>query len=139
LQPVVNYLEREARNRDLGAAGEEFTLRFEAQRLWLAGRKELADRVEQVSRTRGDAAGYDVLSFEETGRERLIEVKTTTFGPYTPFFCSRHEVNVSAENADQYYVYRVFNFREDARLFMMPGGIASNFALEATQFAAKLR
>ncbi|HEV7765439.1 MAG TPA: DUF3883 domain-containing protein [Thermoanaerobaculia bacterium] len=138
VRPIANYLELEAQQILLGAAGESFTLKFEAERLWRAGQKELANRVEHVSRTRGDGAGYDVLSFEETGRERLIEVKTTTFGPHTPFFVTRNEVRVSADHADQYYVYRLFNFRDDPRLFMVPGGIASSFTLEATQFVARV-
>jgi hypothetical protein len=137
--PMPNYLELEARNRLLGLAGEEFTLRFESERLWRAGQERLADRIEHVSRTRGDGEGYDVLSFEESGRERLIEVKTTTFGPHTPFFVTRHEVDVSSDRADQYYVYRLFDFRDDPKLFLVPGGIASSFSLRATQFAAHPR
>ena len=135
-RPIANYLEIEARNRLLGLAGEEFTLRFERERLWRSGKKRLADRIEHVSRTRGDAEGYDVLSFEESGRERLIEVKTTTFGPYTPFFVTRKEVDVSYERAGEYYVYRLFDFRDDPKLFLVPGDIGSSFALQATQFAA---
>ncbi len=136
-RPLANYLEIEARNRLLGQSGEEFAIPFESERLWRAGLKRLAERIEHVSKTRGDGDGYDILSFEETGRERLIEVKTTTFGAYTPFFVTRNEVDVSCERADQYYVYRLFNFRDDPKLFLVPGDITSSFALEATQFVAR--
>ena len=67
---VGNFLEIEARNRKLGVAGEEFVMRFEAERLWQAGHKELADRVEHVAMTRGDGGGYDILSFDGNGRDR---------------------------------------------------------------------
>lgn len=137
LRPLANYLEIEARNRLLGQLGEEFTIRFESERLWRAGFKKLANRIEHVSKTRGDGDGYDILSFEASGRERLIEVKTTTFGEYTPFFVTRNEVDVSNERADQYYIYRLFDFREDPKLFLVPGDITSSFALEATQFVAR--
>jgi hypothetical protein len=120
-RPLANYLEIEARNRRLGLAGEEFAIRFEEERLW-----------------RGDGEGYDILSFEESGEERLIEVKTTTFGPYTPLFVTRNEVDVSEERADEYYIYRLFNFRDDPKLFFVPGEIAMSFDLEATQFVARL-
>jgi hypothetical protein len=90
-----NYLEIEARNRSLGDAGEEFVLRFEHERLWRAGQRTLAERIEHAGRTQGDQVGYDIRSFEESGRERLIEVKTTRFGGFTPFFASRNEVDVS--------------------------------------------
>lgn len=136
-RPLANYLELEARNRLLGLAGEEFAIRFESERLWRAGQKRLANRIEHVSRTRGDGEGYDILSYEESGQERLVEVKTTTFGQHTPFFVTRNEVDVSVERAEQYYVYRLFDFRDDPKLFLVPGDITSAFALEATQFVAR--
>lgn len=137
-RPIANYLEIEARNRRLGLAGEEFAIRFEEERLWRAGQKRLAGKIEHVARTRGDGEGYDILSFEESGEERLIEVKTTTFGPYTPLFVTRNEVDVSEERADEYYIYRLFDFRDDPKLFLVPGEIAMSFDLEATHFVARL-
>ena len=133
----TNYLEREARDCRLGLEGEQFVVRFETARLWRAGRKKLANRIEHISQTRGDGEGYDVLSFEETGRERLIEVKTTTFGEYTPFFVSKNEVETSFERADQYFVYRLFDFHDDPKLFVVPGDIAVAFTLDAIQFEAR--
>ena len=75
-----DYFEREARNTALGCAGEEFVLNFEHFRLHNLGQKVLADKIEYVAKTKGDGLGYDVLSFDPSGRERFIEVKTTTFG-----------------------------------------------------------
>lgn len=69
-----DYLAQEARNRSLGRAGELFVTELEVRRLHAAGKKALSERVEHVAGTRGDGLGYDVLSFEENGRERLIEV-----------------------------------------------------------------
>jgi hypothetical protein len=80
-----NYLEIESRNQSLGIAGEKLVLEFEHQRLWKAGKKDLADRVEHVAQTKGDYLGFDVLSFETDGRERPIEVKMTRFGALTLF------------------------------------------------------
>jgi hypothetical protein len=90
-----NYLLMEAQNSALGRAGEEFVLNFERARLIHEGCARLADRIEQISVTRGDGAGFDVLSFSAPGRERLIEVKTTSYGDHTPFFVSRNELEVS--------------------------------------------
>jgi hypothetical protein len=86
----VNYLEREANNRSLGLAGEEFVINFERARLIRAGAEKLASKIEHVAKVRGDAAGFDVLSFEQSGADRLIEVKTTKYGAHTPFFVSRN-------------------------------------------------
>ncbi len=133
----INYLERESRNRSLGRAGELFVLEAEYRRLWQAGRKPLAERIEHVSETLGDGLGYDVMSFDTDGRERFIEVKTTAFGPMTPFFASAKEVTVS-ETLAGFQLYRVFKFREDARIFCLAGALRASCALEPTQFKASL-
>jgi len=134
---VTNYLLRESRNASLGAAGEEFVLNFERARLLAEGRDRLAGKIEQVSQTRGDHEGYDVLSFETDGRERLIEVKTTAFGPLTPFFVSANQVCQSQRLRDKYQVYRLFRFRKDPHLFSLVGAIDQNCELEAREYMAR--
>src|SRR5690606_1816629 len=105
-RPAVNYLEREARNRALGLAGELFVLKFEQARLIAAGKESLAAKLEHPAAMRGDGAGYDIVSFDPDGRERLIEVKTTRYPRETPFFVSRNEVEVSKAEHERYYLYR---------------------------------
>ena len=135
----VNYLEREANNHSLGSAGEEFVINFERARLIAADRRHLADRVEHVSRTRGDQEGFDVLSFEESGDDRLIEVKTTAFGKQTPFFVSRNQVTVSSRRSDSYHLYRLFRFRADPHLFAVRGALERVCALDPVKYAAQVR
>jgi hypothetical protein len=119
-----DYLAIEARNASLGLEGERLVLRFEHERLWRAGQRTLADRIEHVSQTRGDGLGYDILSFEADGRERFVEVKTTRFGEMTPFFVSRNEVSTSGEIGDQYQLCRVFAFAREPRLFTLAGPLS---------------
>lgn len=131
-----NFIEMESRNQSLGLAGEKLALEFEHQRLWVAGKRKLADKVEHVSITQGDGLGYDIRSFEEDGRERLIEVKTTRFGLWTPFFASRNEVRVSEERREEYQVYRVFAFDKEPKFFALSGSLKNSCLLEATEFSA---
>jgi len=138
LKRSINYLERESRNRALGLVGEQFVIRFEQARLIHAGREALAARIEHVSRTRGDGDGYDILSYEESGKERLVEVKTTKYGRETPFFVSQNEVEVSGRLNEQYHIYRVFDFRSKGRLFMLHGAIADTCQLEPVSYAARV-
>lgn len=133
-----NYLEIEARNQSLGLAGEKLVLEFEHQRLWQAGAKRLADRIEHVARTKGDHLGYDISSFEITGEERLIEVKTTQFGALTPFFASRNELAVSDKRERHYRLCRVYHFNRDPRFFTLSGAIRKHCRLEAVEFSATL-
>lgn len=134
----TDYLALEARNQSLGSAGEEFAIRFEQARLTMEGSRELAGRVERVSTTRGESEGYDVLSFEASGRERLIEVKTTSYGESTPFLVTPNEIAMSADYPDQYFVYRLFRFRDDPRMFMKAGEIGRSFNLTPSEFLARL-
>ncbi len=131
-----DYLEREAQNRSLGLAGEEFVVLFEHWRLNALGQARWADKVEHVSQSRGDGLGYDVLSFESDGKERLIEVKTTTFGRDTPFFVSRGELALSQEAKDQFHLYRLFEFRQAPRLFDLPGALDQHCVLDPVSYRA---
>jgi hypothetical protein len=131
-----DYLEREAANTSLGLAGEEFVLKFEHWRLIQLGQKRLADRVSHVSKTQGDGLGYDVLSFESDGKERLIEVKTTTFGKDTPFFVTKGELILSKQAKDQFHLYRLFEFRKAPRLFDLPGQLDLHCMLDPVSYRA---
>lgn len=136
---AVNYLEREARNRSLGAAGEEFVINYERARLIRSGNEPLAAKIEHISRLRGDAEGFDILSFENTGAERLIEVKTTKYGQETPFFVSKNELAVSEAKLDRYHLYRLFRFKAAPQLFILDGAISRTCVLAAATYVASVR
>jgi hypothetical protein len=129
-----DYLAREARNASLGLAGEEFVLDYEHYRLSSLGKENLADRVEHVSKTKGDGLGYDILSFDATGRERFIEVKTTAFGKQTPFFISRGELRFAKEYEDGFHLYRLFDFRREPKLFDLPGSLDKHCSLDPVTY-----
>jgi hypothetical protein len=94
--------ERDELNRSLGRAGEEMVVEFERQRLWRAGRDDLAAEVRWVSDLDGDHLGYDVRSFEPDGEERLIEIKTIDGHARTRFWLSANQCEVAASNPDIY-------------------------------------
>lgn len=135
----TNYVEREARNRCLGSAGEAFVLNFERARLIRAGKELLADKIEHTAVTKGDYEGYDILSFEESGAERLIEVKTTKYGLETPFFVSRNEMATSDVHAARYHVYRLFEFKTSPKMYTLTGSIDATCRLTAATFLARPR
>lgn len=135
---VRDYLQREARNRSLGSAGEDLVMRYEAQRLQAAGSRVLANRVEHVSKTKGDGAGFDILSFETDGCERFIEVKTTAYIAETPFYVSRNELSFSTEEAAQFHLYRLFDFRNRPRMFTLAGALDANCRLDPVSYRAEV-
>ena len=110
-------VERDYRNRSLGKAGEAFVFDLERCRLAEADRPELALRVRWTAAEDGDGAGYDVLSFNSHGHERLIEVKTTNGSARTPFFLTRNECGLAAERPSDWRIYRVHLFAREPRIF----------------------
>ena len=131
-----DYFQRESQNRLLGLAGEELVLQLEKWRLQRCGCEKLANEVEHVSQTRGDGLGYDIRSFESNGDERLIEVKTTTFGMETPFFVTKGELSLSIERPQNFRLYRVFDFRKTPRLFTLNGPIERHCDLDPVTYRA---
>jgi hypothetical protein len=110
-------VERDYRNRALGKAGEAFVVDLERRQLTDAARPDLARKVRWIVVEDGDGAGYDVLSFNPGGRERLIEVKTTNGAARTPFFLSRNECALATERPADWQIYRVHLFAKGPRIF----------------------
>ena len=141
-RPVVtkafkrDYLAREAVNSSLGLAGEELVMNYEHWRLNALGLSRLADQVEHVSKTKGDGLGYDILSFEPDGKERFIEVKTTSFAKETPFFVSRGELALSRTAKEQFHLYRLYQFRQEPRLFELSGQLDVHCLLDSVTYRA---
>src|SRR5262249_22570237 len=105
-------VERDFRNRSLGKAGEEFVLKVERKKLSNLELPDLARKVRWVAQEDGDGAGYDILSFDRSGRERLVEVKTTNGAARTPFFLTRNEYEVANAYAESWQLYRVHLFAQ---------------------------
>jgi hypothetical protein len=110
-------VERDHLNRSLGKAGEAFVIDVERRKLADGKREDLARKVRWVADEDGDGAGYDVLSFNSGGTEKLIEVKTTNGSARTPFFLSRNERELATERPADWRIYRVHCFAKEARIF----------------------
>jgi len=112
-----NPVERDFRNRKLGREGEELVFHFERERLQQLDRPDLAKKIRWISEELGDGAGYDILSFDTKGRERLLEVKTTVGADITPFYITRNELSLAEERPDAFRLCRVFDFTAHPRMF----------------------
>ena len=128
--------ERDARNRALGRAGEERVLAHERASLLAAGRSDLADRIRWVSHVDGDGAGYDILSFDPNGSDRLIEVKTTNGWERTPFHITRNELAVAQERRKDWRLMRLWNFAREPKAFELQPPLEAHVSLIATSYQA---
>lgn len=114
-RPPIDYEERDRRSRRLGTVGEDLAFAYERDGLVKAGHLDLAEQVEMVCRTQGDAAGFDIRSFDKTtGEEIHIEVKTTSGPPATPFFMSAAEMKYANACPHRYKIHRIYGYLPDA-------------------------
>ncbi|MDE1820879.1 MAG: DUF3883 domain-containing protein [Euryarchaeota archaeon] len=130
----IDYAARDAVNRRLGRAGEEFVLDLEQRRLNAAGLSDLARRIVHVSKEVGDGLGYDLRSFNDDGEPSLVEVKTTRLGPHAPFFLSAGELDFARSCEEEYRIARVFRFGSAPGLFFLKRIDLSSLRMEAQQY-----
>lgn len=127
---------RDERNRALGKAGELCVLKHERATLAAANRHDLAEKVRWVADLDGDGAGYDILSFEPDGRERLLEVKTTNGWERTPFHITRNELAVADARREKWQLIRLHSFARQPRAFAIRPPLDAHVTLTPTSFVA---
>jgi hypothetical protein len=129
-------VERDFRNRKLGRDGEELVFHYERQRLKQLDRSDLVKKVRWISEELGDGAGYDILSFDEQGRERFLEVKTTVGADVTPFYITKNELSLAEERPDAFRLCRVFEFSAHPRMFELAPPLENFVHLSPFSYAA---
>lgn len=99
---LLNRLELQ---RVRARAAEDFVVRAERERLIKEGHPDLAKLVSRIS-SKNVSAGYDIVSFDQNGTQRYIEVKSSV-GRKVSFLWSRSERKRAKELVTQYWVYFV--------------------------------
>ena len=109
---IRNFEGEAKKNTKLGNKGEDIVVDYEKKHLNSIGRYDLAEQVIATRNYAGNAERFDVLSFEDDGSKKYIEVKTTTGGINNVFYISENEVEFSEAFKDNYYLYRLYNFNQ---------------------------
>ncbi|MBQ9658303.1 MAG: DUF3883 domain-containing protein [Clostridia bacterium] len=104
----IDWLELNKSNAKLGEYGESIIIDLEKEYLIENGLKDLSEKIEWVSQTKGDGAGYDILSYDTGGNCKYIEVKTTCVSENEPFYVSDNELNFIKTHLDNYFIYRLY-------------------------------
>ncbi|MFC8302829.1 DUF3883 domain-containing protein [Specibacter sp. NPDC057265] len=132
-----DFVRLESDRRELGLAGEVAVVNYERSQLVAQGLPRLAKAVEHVAVTQGDGLGFDVLSYDADGSEKLIEVKTTRRTEYWPFLATKNEISLSSEVPEKFYLYRLHGFGgATAGLFTMRGSLENTCTLVPHVFEA---
>ncbi|QSZ67528.1 DUF3883 domain-containing protein [Methanofollis aquaemaris] len=101
----IDYEAQHRKNIFLGRCAEYIAFRAEIRRLEMAGRPDLAEQVNIVSKNA--ALGYDIKSYDETGEERYIEVKAISGGNTRhSFYLTQNEWR-TCTRLKNYYFYLV--------------------------------
>jgi len=104
----IDYEAQQRQFKRIGDRGEALVVEIEKRRLLSAGRRDLAERIVHTAQE-DDSAGYDILSFDEDGTERPIEVKATSGANLgRGFYISANEVEQSS-SLSNYHLYLVFS------------------------------
>ena len=134
-----NPAERDFLNRQLGYNGEEMIFKFEQQRLRQMDRPDLARKVKWISQEEGDGAGYDILSFDQKGGERFLEVKTTVGSQTAPFYLTRNELSFSKERPEEFRICRLYDFSKIPKMFELAPPLDKFVHLEPPSFEASFK
>lgn len=134
----VDFYGKAKEQKDIGDAGEALVKQREINFLKEKGLHEKASLVQIVK----DGKGYDILSFDENGNEKYVEVKTTTGNEHSPFFLSDNEVEFMRSNENQYYIYRVYNYDKEnnfAEYFELTDNVENQLIMEPTHYKVLIK
>lgn len=107
----IDWSQIAEKRTELGISGEQFALRYETQRVMQFAAND-TDRIIHLSAEQGDGAGFDILSLNNDGTQRYIEVKTTESGADTPFYMTENEkwFFETQKGKGTAFIYRIYNF-----------------------------
>lgn len=129
----VDFERKAKEQKELGDAGEELVKLYEIKKL---ENLKMLDKAKLV-RIAKPGEGFDVYSFDKNGKEKFIEVKTTSGDWKNRFYLTRHEIKFMRKNTSKYSLYRVYNFDEEnnsGEYFELTGGIEERLIMDPTQF-----
>ena len=131
----IDYLAQSKTNKSIGDAGEFLVLEWERLKLSKLG----IDKMPIHVAAENDNAGYDILSYDNTGNEIFIEVKTTRGSINSSFYVTSNELETSLKLNVQYYLYRLYDYNiedNNALFYKVKGPLNSLFELKPKDYIA---
>lgn len=116
----IDYSEQQKRNQETGDIGEKIVLANEIDKARKWGLSE--DLVSQIRRVslESDDYGFDILSFDQNGKEHYIEVKTTKASSNSlSFVLTQNELDHARKYGSAYSIVMVFDVAQNPRIWDM--------------------
>ena len=135
---VIDYDIEQKKNKRIGDAGEELVLEHEKKFLEDNNMLHLVPKVRKVK----DGKGYDIRSYDINGNKKYIEVKTTTGINTRPFIMTDNEWEFMNQNADQYHLYRIYDFdkiEKRGKMFCISGNLNDKVFTRSKQIEVFLK
>lgn len=135
---VVDYDAEQKRNKQTGDSGESLVIAHEKKILEDLGLYELSSKVKKAK----DGEGYDIISFTPDGEKKYIEVKTTTGIDIRPFIMTDNEWEFMIRNADNYHLYRIFEYNSvlnQGKMYCLSGSLENQVFTRPKQFEVFLK
>jgi hypothetical protein len=133
----INHEQNDREKKRIGDLGEILVLEYEKARL-----KELNINKVPIheSKCNGDGLGYDILSYNDSGENIFIEVKTTKNSADQPFYITQNELECSKINDSHYYLYRLYDYndRKDEAEFFIHTGNLCDLCINPVQYRVVL-
>lgn len=132
----IDHVTRQRRNKFIGDLGEQIVLQHER----LSCPARFVDKIVHSSKSEGDGLGFDILSYDQNGNQKYIEVKAAKGSANKPFFISRTELERSRVEGVKYFLYRLYNLDEEhmtADYYIIQGDL-SKYCVNASEFEVVL-
>ena len=133
----IDYVAKASLNKDIGMLGELFAFRFEANRVL---KYYLRDKEVKHISLEDDSKGFDILSYDENGLPKYIEVKSTTDDVNSQFYITESEIN-AMKSLPNYFIYRVYDLNMEngeGSIYIVNGADVFNNYFELTPISYKV-
>lgn len=137
----IDYDEENRKYREYGDFGEKVVVKAEISRLVeeLGFSCEKAEKAVKRVSLQSDSYGYDILSVNEDGSKRYIEVKATVgkVGDIS-FYYTQNEYQKAIQYGENYYIYIVYDINCKPKIWRIQNPFISGSKLRMTPIKYKV-
>lgn len=141
--PPRDYDKEAKRNKELGRKGEDIACKAEINRLkdLFSISEDKAKKMVEWKADKSDSFGYDILSKNDDGTNRYIEVKATQGNVGNmEFYYTQYELETAEKFGKDYFIYIVYNIlTTKPKIWILPNPFIQDDKLELQPIKYKVQ